>query len=400
MTTALLEGVRVVDLSWVGAGPYGSQLLAFLGADVLKVESADRPDLFRRSTRPGAEGPDQSSRFNCVNLGKKSVQLNLATDVGRQILLDLVARSDVVVENFRPGVLDRLGIGYEALAAANPAVILASLSAAGQTGPDAQTPGYASVFNAMGGLGAETGYPDGPPVEVRDSVDFRTGAALALGVVMSLVRRQRTGLGEWVDVSAREAIASLIGESFLELAITGTSLGRNANARDGFAPHDVYPAEGDDRWIAIAVGDDDAWTALCGAIGQPGFAKDERFRTAQARHQNRAALDAIVSGWTSVRDPRMAAAELTAAGVAASEANRAADLIQDRGVRSRGMLQQIDHPTLGPQWIAAAPWSVDGEPPQVVRSPLLGEHTRGVLSEILDLTAAELDELEASGVLR
>lgn len=401
MTGRLLEGVRVIDLSWVGAGPYGSQLLAFLGADVIKIESAGRPDLFRRSTRPGSEGPDQSSRFNCVNLNKRSVQLDLSTPRGRELLLALVERSEVVVENFRPGVLDRLGLGFDALNTANPSIVLASLSAAGQSGPDAMTPGYASVFNAMGGLGAESGYPDGPPVEVRDSVDFRVGAALALGVLLALVRCRRTGEGEWVDVSARESIASLVGESFVELALTGQSHGRGANRREGFAPHDVYRAGGDDRWLAIAVDGDASWASLCEVMEEPQLATDQRFSTVADRSEHLAALDTIVGAWAAKQDADDAARRLSRAGVAASSANRGRDLIADPDILARGILREIEHPVLGSQWIAAAPWrDVSGDPDAIRRSPLLGEHTREVFEEVLGIEPAELDELERSAVLR
>jgi crotonobetainyl-CoA:carnitine CoA-transferase CaiB-like acyl-CoA transferase len=396
----LLAGIRIVDLSWVGAGPFGTQLLAFLGADVVKIESAQRPDLFRRTTKPGDSGFDASTRFNSVNLNKQSIRLSLSSERGKDILRRLVAVSQVVVENFRPGVLDRLGVGYAALRQVNPRLVMASLSAAGQTGPDAASPGYASIFNAMGGLGAETGYPDGPPVEVRDSVDFRVGAATALGVVAALVHCARTGSGQWIDVSARETVATLIGESFVELALSGTGLGRQGNRREGFAPHDAYPCRGADAWVAIAVPDDAAWQRMCDAMGRAELAADSRFADRNARQQNIAALDRAVATWTRQRSPADIARVLNSHRVAASVVNGVDELLADEHLRERGLFRVVEHGVLGSQQVIGPPWRADdGVHVPLRAAPMLGEHTREVLSRWLGMPEAEIDDLVRDQVL-
>lgn len=398
---SLLSGVRVVDLTWVGAGPFSSQLLAYLGAEVIKIESAERPDLFRRSTDPKRSGLDASTRFNSVNCNKLSVCLSLSSEKGRDLLKRLVAVSDVVTENFRPGVLQRLGLGYEVLKEINPRIVFASLSAAGQTGPESSSPGYASVFNALGGLGDQTGYPDGPPVEVRDSVDFRVGTAMTFGILAALVHRTKSGKGQSVDTSARETVASLIGESFVELALSGRAQTRNGNHRDGFAPHDVFRCRGEDSWIAIAIADDTQWRLLCRAMGNEDLAQDRRFADSAERQRNIAMLNGIISDWTRHRTPAEAEAALNAQGVAASAVNPLASLPENPHLAARGLLARVDHEILGPQYIVGPPWRTVGAPDDapLKRAPLLGEHTEKVLTRLLHMTPDEVTALKKEGVL-
>jgi benzylsuccinate CoA-transferase BbsF subunit len=401
-----LDGVRVVDMTWVWAGPYLGSLLAMLGAEVIKVESRSRPDFFRRhvvwplaDAEPTELGPNECMMFNTVNLSKLSVALNLARPEGIDLVRRLVAVSDSVIENMRAGILKRIGLDYEALRAVNPRVILLSSSARGGTGPEARYAGYASVHHAVGGGMYITGYPDGPPAHAVGDVDLMNATASAFAVVAALYHREETGEGQFIDFSQCEGVTALIGEVLLDYQMTGRIPGRKGNSDDFMAPHNLYPCWGVDRWLAIAVETDEEFAALARVMEKPELADDSRFATAAARKRNEADLDAIISEWTRLRDRDLMARQLGEAGVAAAPSRDARDLMRDPHLRARGVFVELDHPETGPRDFVGLPWQMSGCQPALKRSPLLGEHNDYVFGQLLGLDEAEIARLKESGII-
>src|SRR5882757_4670365 len=264
---APLSGVRIADFTIHAAGPFCTQLLSQLGAECIKIESKTRPDAFRKPH--AVYGRMTAATFDQVSVNKLSVRLNLKQPEAVVLAKRLVALSDVAAESFRAGVMKRLGLGFDDLRAAKPDIILLSLSSSGQSGPDSHFAGYAPLFGAWGGLGEMTGYADGPPVEMRHVMDHTVGMNAAVAVLAALQRRRATGQGGLVDVSAREVASSLLGEALL-LAAAGAEPHRIGNDHLSMAPHGVYPAQGEDRWVSIAVADDAEWQALAAMIDETG----------------------------------------------------------------------------------------------------------------------------------
>jgi benzylsuccinate CoA-transferase BbsF subunit len=399
---APLEGIRVVDFTWAWAGPHGTLLLAMLGAEVIKVESATRLDHSRvRSLMAGAVGvgPDASPLFNHLNLGKRSLTLDLHSAPARDLVRRLVAVSDVVVQNMRPGVLDRLGLGYEQLAATKPDLVMLSSSAVGATGPESAYAGYAPTFAALSGAADLTGYPDGPPIPLSGSVDLRVGTASTLAVLAALYHREATGEGQHIDLSSTEVMSWMVGETFLELSISGRVPRRMGNRHARMAPHGCYRCRGQRAWVSIAVDGDDEWIALKRVLANARL-EDAAFadRDSRWRHQDR--LDPLIEAWTMERDPEQAAATLRAAGVSALPVLDAPALVDDAHLREREVFGVVDHPVIGKSTVVSAPWRFDGARPAVDRpAPLLGQHNRYVLEEVLGLSAAEIAGLEDAGAL-
>ena len=248
-----LAGVRVLDFSWAASGPLSTLYLSLLGAEVIKVESARSLDIARRGYYTVVDDINASPNFNDMHMGKLSIRLDLRHPKAKELVLRLVALCDAAVENFRPGTLDKFGLGYEALRQARPDLIMVSSSTAGQTGPERAMPGYATTFGALGGLGGVTGYRGGPATELWDSIDMRLGTSITLAALIGLYDRRRTGRGQYVDFSSREVISATIGDSLLGYFMTGDVPGPKGNEDEVMAPHDCYPCLGDDRWVSIAV---------------------------------------------------------------------------------------------------------------------------------------------------
>jgi len=385
-----LSGVRILDFTNLLAGPYPSLLLGFLGAEVIKVESRVQLDAARRP--PYAyDDPDSSPVFNTVNLNKLSVQLNLKEPESVDLVHRLTTISDGVVENMRPGVMDRLGLGYQELRKINPTIVYASISGAGATGPESGFPGYAPAFNALAGLGHLTGYEDGPPAELHDSVDARVGSTAAFAILSALFQRLRTGDGQYIDLSSREAITMFTGEALMDYAMNGRVVHRQGNRSTGMAPHGCYRCKGQDAWVTIAVANDQEWQALCQATGHPDWSADARFADGLLRQQNQDALDSLVEGWTKSQTPEEASIILQEAGVAASPSMSNRDLADDAHLHARGAWQEIRHPVMGTQRVQGPPWRLSETPPTIrSAAPLLGQHNEYVITELLGASPKEI----------
>ena len=396
-----LAGIRVTDFTWAWAGPHGTLLLAMLGAEVIKIESRVRLDHARMySLMAGAVhgNVDESPFFNDLNLGKLSLTLNLKTEEARDIARRLVAESDVVVENMRPGVLQRMGLGYEDLREVKPDIIMLSSSAVGSTGPESTNAGYAPTFAALSGIVDYTGHPDEPPMMLSGSVDLRVGATSAFAVLAALHHKQRTGEGQNIDLSSTEVMSSMMGDAFLEHSVTGRVPQRIGNRDIAMAPHGCYRCEGEPSWISIAVGDDAEWTALKSVIGDPEL-EDEAFAGPLERWRNQDRLDEIVERWTLERGADEAVTLLQRAGVPSLPVHNGVSLAADPHVRERGILQKVDHPKLGERLVVGPPWKLEGAGIRRA-SPLLGEHNQYVLTEILGLSQEEIEQLQEANALQ
>lgn len=393
-----LSGIRIADFTVHNAGPFCTHLLSQLGAEVIKVESAMRPDAFRKPHPVyGRMGP---ATFDQVASTKLSVRINLKKPEGITLAKRLVGISDIAAESFRPGVVDRLGLGFEELRAVRQDIIMLCVSSSGQSGPDSHFAGYAPLFGAWGGLGEMTGYSDGPPVEMRHVMDHTVGMNAAVAVLAALHRRRATGQGGLVDVSAREVASSLLGEALL-LAAAGNEPHRMGNDHPRMAPHGVYPAAGEDRWIAIAVADDAQWQALAGIIGQPELATDPRFAKAAARHANRAAIEPLVSAWTATIAANEGAERLQTAGIAAHASWTTPEIAADPHLRERRAIVTVQEPDGTQRAAVGVPMRLSkGEEIGIHRgTPKLGEHEDYVYGELLGLGRDQRAALEESEVI-
>lgn len=398
-----LSGVRVLDFTWAWAGPYCTMQLAHLGAEVIRLETAKRPCV-TRAIPPFADnqpGPNRAGYFNQYNQGKRSVLLNLAKPEAQEIARQLVGHCDVAVQNFAAGIMDKLGLGYDRLRQVKPDIIMASLSGYGQYGPYREYVGYGPPAGALAGFFATTGYEGSPPCEIGISyADPNAGVFGALAVMQALVHRARTGEGQHIDLSQWEAALVLMPEALLEYAMNGRTPERAGNHDRVMAPHECYPAKGEDQWISIAIGTEDEWRSLCKVMGQPALADDARFRTAELRKRNEAALDEIVAAWTSQQDRWEATKKLQAAGIAAFPPLSNKDLTEDPHLKARGYLVEMEHPEVGKRIHAGIPWTMSGTPCKVrAAAPLRGADTESVLGELLGMKKADIERLTAAEVL-
>lgn len=401
-----LDGVRVVDLSWVWAGPFAAMHLAHLGAEVIRCESSTRPDLYRRggmSNPPDDMEPslNRAGMFNQWNQGKKSVAVDLSDPRGIEIVKGFVAESDVVVQNFGTGVMARLGLGYEVLKRINPRIILASISGYGQVGPYREYLAYGPALVPLTGLASVTGFIGGKPDLFGPSIpDPTAGMTAAWAVVSALDQRERTGVGDHLDISLWEATGVLAIEAWMQYAFDGTQPERMGNRDPWMAPHGCFACRGDDEWVSIACADDADWFKLA-ALVDSALADDDRFLTLEARKQNEDALEEIVTSWTAGKDRWEVTWLLQAQGVAAFPSFTTEDIIRDPHLNSRGFIERLDHPEVGRRAHVGIPWRHDRRPNGVrVPAPCLGADTDTLLSEVLGYDAARIEELRDGDVLR
>jgi len=399
-----LSGVRVLDFSWVWAGPFCTLQLAHLGAEVIRVETSKRPCI-NRVIPPYAEGKpgvNRAGSFNQWNQGKRSLQLDLSKPQAAEVARQLAHHCDVAVENFAPGVIDRFGVGYPALRAVKPDLIMLSISGYGQTGPYARFVSYGLMIASHCGLHTVSSYDGDGPRELGISYADPTTGVFGAGLIgAALIHRDRTGQGQHIDLSMLESMEMVMPEALLEYAINGREPRPMGNHDRWMAPHNCYKTRGDaEHWVTIAVGAEEEWRALCAAIGQPAMADDPRFRNAAARKHNEADLDRIITAWTQERDRWDITEMLQRAGVAAIPTYTNEDVAKDRHMRERGFLVELPHPETGPYAHAGVPWTMSRTPCKVRRpAPRLGEDTDYVLGEILGYSPDKIAELHDTGII-
>ncbi len=398
--TGALDGIRVIELGTLIAGPYAGRLLGDMGAEVIKVEPPGAPDPLRTWGQAELDGHHFFWTVHARN--KKAVTLNLREPAGRELFLELVERSDVVVENFRPGTLEKWDLGYEVLSQRNRGLILVRVSGYGQTGPDAQKAGYASVAEAASGLRHLNGFPGGPPPRLALSLgDTLAGMFAAQGALAALYHRSVTGVGQVVDAALTEACLAVQESTIPDYDIGGVVRGPSGTRLEGIAPSNIYRAA-DDSWVVIAANQDTVFRRLCQAMDRPDLATDERFATHAARGRNQDELDGIIAGWAADRPPAEIIETLSAAGVIAGPINTVAEVVADPQLRARGMIaehwdERVQRSVLGPGVVP-----VLSETPGTIRNAgpaRPGQHNDEIYSGLLGRTTEELQQLHAQGVL-
>ena len=395
-----LEGVRVLDLTWVWAGPFGSMNLAHLGADVIRVESSVRPDLYRRGN---AAPPDiepslnTNGMFNQWNQGKRSVAVDLQHQQGPELVKRLVAEVDVVFQNFATGVLERLGLSYDVLREINPRVILASVSGYGQTGPYREYMGYGPATGPLSGLSSASGFSGEGPEETGVAMpDPTAGITAACAVAGALLRRDQTGVGEHLDVTLWEATAALNVDGWMEQALAGRQAERIGNRNPWMAPHGCFPAAGDDEWVTIACADAE-FASLAELV--PGL-DDDRFASLELRKQNEDELERCLGDWTRRHDRWFVTGLLQARGIAAFPSFTCKDVVEDPHFNARSFVERLHHPEVGVRAHTGIPWRFITRPNGVrMPAPQLGGHTDEVLQGTLGMDEEEIERLRADGVL-
>lgn len=400
---APLAGLRVVDLTWVWAGPFAAMQLAHLGADVIKVESHSRVDVTRRLGPfvDGEPGLDRSGYFNQFNQGKRSVCFDPTTEEGKRLLARLLEHADVVIDNMRAGALARMGFDDDRLRELNPRIVAVSMTGYGETGPERDKLAYGSLIDALAGVTADTGPVGGGPTEIPMSLpDPCAGLHAAIGTVAALYRLRTHGIGADVECSMLEAWLSALPWHVLATSAEGRPPALVGTRDETMSPHGVFPVQGDYAWIAIAARDDAEFAALCTAIDRPELASDERFADLAARKAHEDELEAIVAEWTSARTRDEAVGKLVAAGVTAAPVRTMDEVAASEHLHARGFFVTLEHPEAGRRPVAGPPWHASRSPMRPVRpAPTFGQHTDEVLREVLGLDDAELTDLHARGVI-
>ena len=391
-----LAGVRVIDLTRVLAGPFCSMSLGDMGAEVIKVEEPGRGD-DTRGWPPFANG--EATYFMSVNRNKKSLTLNMKAPEGQAILRRLIAKADVVIENFRPGTMERLGFGYDVLRKLNPRLIYCSISGFGESGPESSRPGYDLIVQGESGIMDLTGFPDGPPVKVGNSIgDLVAGMAAAQGVTLALLARAKTGKGQKVEIGMLDVMASLLTYQAGLYWNAGGRPTRRGNQHPSIVPYEVFQAQ--DAYMTLGVANNSLWERMCRAIGREDLAKDARFDSEAKRVTNRDALGPLLNSTFSTRPAAEWLARLDRAGVPAGRIKTVAEVCESEHLRARGMFVRLAHPKAGAVTAMGVPirlWDTPGA--AQAPAPLLGQHTDETLSGLLRIPKSMIDKLRAAGVV-
>lgn len=397
-----LSGVRIIDFGQVILLPFATRWLAWLGAEVILIESRKRA--FQRVTPPFAydrSGLNTGARFNTMNNNKLGCTLNLKTSEAIALVKRLVTKSDVVTENFSTGTMDKLGLGYEELSKLNPSLIYLSASAFGRTGAWSDYIGYHSSVNAFSGFAQITGYENGPPRLLGAVLpDTIGGMYITYALLLSLLSRQRTGKGTFVDFSMLEGMLSLMPQPIIDFTLNQKEWGRVGNRDAVKTPHGIYRCIGDDRWVAISIGSQAEWQRFCSAVGHQEWTTDSRFLDEVNWHRYTAVLDSLIEGWSMTQDAQAATKRLQDVGVAAGPVLGVGELLDDEQLKARGFVVEVDHPEAGPRKTVGLPWKIGAVPePDYRRSPLIGESNAYVFKELLGLTDVEIDDLKKKDVI-
>jgi crotonobetainyl-CoA:carnitine CoA-transferase CaiB-like acyl-CoA transferase len=399
-----LDDIRILDLTMAWAGPYGTRLLADMGAEVIKIEAAGNWDVLRalNGQRPDVERVwDKSGYFNAINRNKYGISLDLAKPKGRDLFLRLVAMSDVVIDNFRAEVMDNLSLSYEGLSQVNDEIIVVTMPGHGRSGPERDFVTYGTTIEALSGLQHLSGYEGGPPQKTGVAYpDPLAGIAAASAVALALWDRRRTGHGQFIDLAQRENMVSVIGEFLVAFSLNGRDPPRRGNRHTSMAPHGCYPCTGEDEWVTTACENDSQFGALCAVIGRPELAEDERFADVVSRHRNHRAFDEIIAAWTRERTKADAADALQSAGVPASPVLSVPEVFDDEHLRARGFFEVVTHAVAGTWEIDGPHWRMSESPAHIrLPAPAFAEHNGYVFRELLGLSEADVGQLEADGVI-
>ena len=406
----VLEGVRVVDFTWIVAGPQGTRILADFGAEVIKIENEQTLDSVRLGApmAGGEKGVNRAALWNYFNRSKKSVTLNVRHPRGLELVKKLISISDVVVENFGSRVLESWGLDYEEMCRLRPDVVYLSCSGFGHSGPLRDYSTWGPTSQALSGLTLMSGLPGHPPAGFGYSyMDHTAGYYAAMAILMALHYRNRTGQGQYIDLSQTEAGIACTGPAVLDFSVNGRRYRRpdypvgNRSLHPAVAPHNTYRCKGEDRWCVITIFNEQEWRAFCEAIGSPSWTHDSRFATNSRRVENQDELDCHIEEWTRDRTPEEVFIILQKAGVTAGAVQNARDRVEyDPQLRARDFFPTVDNPEFGPHKVDGVPTHLSRSPGYVhSHAPLLGQDNEYVFGELLGCSPEELDELKAEGVI-
>ncbi|MGO9603892.1 MAG: CaiB/BaiF CoA transferase family protein [Candidatus Binataceae bacterium] len=395
------EGIRVLDFGWIFAVPHATAWLGSLGAEVIRVESTRAPDLVRFLTgTDGVVGLNLSGVFHSINLSRKSLALDLSHPEAQEIARRLVLQSDIVTENFTVGNMQKYGLGYDDLRKLKPDLIMLSGTPLGQDGPFARTVGFGPTTQAFAGLCHLTGYPDSFPCGVGGTwPDFAVGTAMVFFLLAALHHRDRTGEGQYLDLSMAEMVTTMIPEAMMDFLMNGRDEGPQGNRDPSMAPHGVFPAAGDDQWIAIAIVSDGEFAALCEVLGVPSIAADRAYARSHDRLRNVAMLESEVAARTRNFGRDDLVRRLRERGIAAGPVYNTHDLMADEAFKASGMMITREHGDSGARAVPGLPVSFSALEPEYSGAPRLGQHNDEVLGGLLGMGADEIARLKEQKVL-
>jgi benzylsuccinate CoA-transferase BbsF subunit len=396
-----LEGYRGVLLGRVWVAPVLSHLLANFGAELIRVESMTSLCPIRRFRPLVGEKPDPdlAMNFQSWNQCLLSAAADLTRPKALELVKKLIAKSDIVIENYPPGKMAKYGLDYEGICKIKPDIIYLSLSAVGQDGPKKDLKTYGPSLGALTGLDSMLGYPDGETAFEYCYTDPIGSATGIFYVLAALRHRNKTGEGQYIDLAQAESTTCLMGEAIMEYLMTGRERGMKGNRNPHMAPHNLYPCKGEDRWVSIVVKTDEEWLAFCEAIGNPAWTKETRFSDKQNRMQNQEKLDALVGEWTKNHSPYEVMNILQKAGVAASPQLEEMEMLADPHFLNRKIYIEVDHPKLNGIPVYTQPWRFSDIQYKTGRAPMVGEHNNYVYGEILGLSKEEIENLQDEKVL-
>lgn len=404
-----LEGLRIIDLGWVWSGPMVGYILADMGAEVIKVEHSERLDNTRLRGSPIIDGKKIQGKsielgpyYHNLNRNKLSIRLNLKHPKGIELFKALVKASDVLIENFTPKALSKLGLGYENLKEVRPDLIMLSLSTAGQEGPISDMLGYAPVISSLSGLESLVGYEGEPPLGMMTFglSDPSAGTHAVFAIMAGLYNREGTGEGVYIDMSQFEVSCSLLGEALLEYQINGRIMGPQGNRHNNQCPHGIYPCKGEDQWVAISADSDESWEKLRHVMGDPDWAKDPEFQKESGRLARKGELNGKLAAWTTRLSRDDIVEGLQDHGIAAVPVLSMEEQYKDRHYQYRRIHQEVTHPLLGKELLFAVPWKLSETPGTIRKSaPLLGEHDNYVYETVLGLSPEDVQKLKEEKVI-
>jgi benzylsuccinate CoA-transferase BbsF subunit len=396
-----LDGIRVLDFGWIFAVPHATAWLGAMGADVIRVESMRAPDLVRFLTGTnGVVGPNLSGIFHSINMSRRSLALDLSNPKAQEIARRLVARSDIVTENFTVGNMSKYGLDYESLRAIKPDIIMLSGTPLGQDGPFAKTVGFGPTTQAFAGLCHLTGYPGGFPCGIGGTwPDFAVGTAMVFFILAALHHRDRAGEGQYLDLSMAEMVTTMIPEAMTDFFMNGRDGGPLGNRDPSMAPHGVFPAAGEDRWIAIAAATDAEFSALCEVLGAPSIASDPAYARLQDRLREVAMLESEIAARTRNFDRDELVRRLREKGIAAGPVYNTHELMADEAFVESGMMVTREHGDSGERAVPGLPVKFSAIEPDYRGAPRIGQHSEEVLNELLAMTPEEIDLLRQEKVV-
>lgn len=398
-----LAGIRVADFSWVGAGPIATRFLSEFGAEIIKIETKSKPEILRLTGpyKDGIPGVERSGYFSNRNPNKKSISLNMKNPKARDVVAQLIEKSDLVINNFRPGVMERWKLGYEDVKKIKPDIIFVTMSMQGSDGPHSSYMGFGATMNALVGFNHLSGFPEQPPfgtgTNYSDHVAVPTHTVFA--IMTALRHRRKTGEGQSIEIPQSESAICMKPIAVMDYAVNGRVQMRMGNRHLNAAPHGVYRTLGDKRWIGIAVYNDSEWGSLKSVMGNPQWAQEQKFASKEGRLANQDELDSMIEKWTSGLDGKELVEKLATSGVRAGMVLNAKDVLEDPQMKARGHWVYLDHPEMGLSAYNGSPIHMSKTPVQFKTSaPLLGQHTEEVMKEILNMSDEEFKQLEADQV--